>query len=412
MAAALLVSVPAPADAARACKIETTTRLDQTVKFEGGGVTKAYYATAQGSAVGMSNHSGNVLMTTFPLGSYPALIHRKIGEREAIGSMTKSQAPTALGSINGDFFTFADIRYVNDIEMARGPMVSGGKIIRGTAKHVRAVGLDTTMAPFGGTMAVRGSAKAKVDGAPRLNLKSVNWHNLLDGGVNLYTTSWSSAKRADGQAATPRPAGVAEWVLSSRNKITAIRTATLNAASRGAPVAAGSKVLAFPADTAAVADDYPVGTKVQLAVRQETSTGVTLDTAIGRGLTLVEAGRPAPLGCRAYSQSSGALAGRPRTFVGWDAKGRWRAFTVPGSFVEAPGGNLSRTGGFGLANAANVAKKLGMANAYELDGGGSVSLWTRTSTTWTRRDLYKVSNPSNCTCERWATNGLAFMPPA
>ena len=70
---------------------------------------------------------------------------------------------------------------------------------------------------------------------------------------------------------------------------------------------------------------------------------------------------------------------------------------MPGSYVEAPGGKLSRTGGFGLANAANVAKKLGMANAYELDGGGSVSLWTRSGTAWTRRDLYKVSNPSNCT---------------
>ena len=164
MAAALLVSVPTPADAARACKIEVTTRLDQTVRFEGGGIVKNYYATAQGSAVGMSNHSGNVVMTTFPQGSYPSLIHRKIGEREAVGSMTKSQAPTALGSINGDFFTFADIRYATDIEMARGPMVSGGKIIRGSAKQLRAVGLDSTKMPFGGTLAVRGSAKARVDG--------------------------------------------------------------------------------------------------------------------------------------------------------------------------------------------------------------------------------------------------------
>ena len=59
-------------------------------------------------------------------------------------------------------------------------------------------------------VARRGSAKARVDGAPRLALKSVNWHNLLAGGVNLYTTSWSSVKRADGKATYPRPAGIAE----------------------------------------------------------------------------------------------------------------------------------------------------------------------------------------------------------
>ena len=65
-------------------------------------------------------------------------------------------------------------------------------------------------------------------------------------------------------------------------------------------------------------------------------------------------------------------------FIGWDAKGRWRTLVVPGTKVYLKNGSiLQRDGGLGLANAANVAKKLGMANAYELDGGGSTSLWTR-----------------------------------
>lgn len=410
--AALLLTAPTPADAARACKIEVTTRLDKTVRFEDGGVVRNYFATAQGSAVGLSNHSGNVIMTTFPQGAYPSLVHRKIGEREAIGSMVQSQAPTAIGGINADFFVFADIRYATDIEMARGPMVSGGTIIRGSAKELRVVGIDSSMAPFGGTLAVRGVARARVDGAPRIAVRSVNWHKVLGGGLNLYTTSWSRTKQADGRAAYPRPAGAAEWVISSRDKITSIRTATLNSAALGAPVARGSRVLAFSVDTAGLADDVPVGTRVNLTVRQKTDTGATLQTAVGRGLTLVEAGRPAPLGCRAYAQGPGAISARPRTFVGWDDMGRWRAFTVPGSYIEAPGGKLSRTGGFGLANAANIAKKLRMSYAYELDGGGSTSLWTRRGAEWTRRDLYRVKNPSGCTCERSMANGLAFLPPS
>ena len=74
-------------------------------------------------------------------------------------------------------------------------------------------------------------------------------------------------------------------------------------------------------------------------------------------------------------------------------------------------GTLLRTGGFGLASAANLAKRLGMTYAYELDGGGSTTLWTRTASDWKRRDLYGVSNPTECICERWMTNGLSFVLP-
>jgi hypothetical protein len=109
------------------------------------------------------------------------------------------------------------------------------------------------------------------------------------------------------------------------------------------------------------------------------------------------------LGCNAYDHSKAA---RPRTFVGWDARGRWRSLTVPGKTFDGIG---LRTGGFGLANAANIAQSLGMVRAYELDGGGSTTLWTRSKTgSWSRRDLYRV-NTSVCTCERPMTNGLAFI---
>ena len=97
-------------------------------------------------------------------------------------------------------------------------------------------------------------------------------------------------------------------------------------------------------------------------------------------------------------------------FIGWDAKGRWRTFTVPGTKAYLKNGSsLQREGGMGLASAANVAKSLGMTNAYELDGGGSTSLWTRTGTQWTRKDLYKMSVQSGCVCERWMSNGLSFL---
>ncbi len=411
LACALLTAVPHEAEAARPCKIDVTTRLDKTATFAGGGVSKYYWATAKGSAVGQYDHKANVIMTTFPVGAYPALINTPVGEREAVGQMTKAQASKSLGSINGDFFIAPDIRYEKSIEMARGPMVRDGKVIRGIYKRMRTVGVDTKGQPFGDFFGVRGQVRAKLTGATGFKLRGMNWHRVIGGGATVYTHDWSTLTRSDGKAASPRPAGETEWVLDSSNHIIEIRNARKNAAKRGAPVKTGTRVIAFSSNVAKLAKGVPSGTGVRVDVRQSTTTGVKLRTGVGRGLPVVAGGKPAPLGCKSYARTPSALSARPRTFVGWDVDGRWRAFTVPGSKLEVVNGVVLRNGGFGLANAANIAKKLGMTYAYELDGGGSTTLWTRTQRKWQRRDMYQVKNPTGCTCERWMSNGLAFVKP-
>ena len=78
--------------------------------------------------------------------------------------------------------------------------------------------------------------------------------------------------------------------------------------------------------------------------------------------------------------------------------------TVPGTHFDGVG---LRLGGFGLSNEAALAKKLGMHYAYELDGGGSTTLYTRSKAgNWTRRDLFGVTGG---TYERAVTNGVAFL---
>jgi hypothetical protein len=409
LGATLLAAVPHEADAApRPCRIDVTTQLDKSATFEGGGTAKYYWATAKGSQVGQYDHKGNVIMTTFPAGTYPELINKRIGERQAIGEMTKAQSAQALGSINGDFFVTPDIRYEDSIEMVRGPMVKDGKPIRGIYKRMRIVGVDKNLQPYGEFMGVRGSVQAQLTDAPELKVRALNWQKVLGGGVTVFTTDWSSLTRKDGKATYPRPAGEVEWVVNGRNKLIEVRNATKNAGKRGDPVERGTRVIAFSSNVAGQAKGVPLDTKITVKIRQSTTTGINLLTGVGRGLPMVEAGKPAPLGCRTYAQSQSA---RPRTFVGWDDLGRWRAFTVPGSKLENIDGTLLRNGGFGLANAANIARKLGMTYAYELDGGGSTTLYTRKGSDWTRRDMYKVRNPSGCSCERWMGNGLAFVQP-
>jgi hypothetical protein len=400
---AVVVTPAEQADAARPCRIATSTNLDSAQRFSGGGVIRRYTASADGAAKGGYNQRGKVIMTSYPPGAYPSLINDKVGERQVIGDMVKSQQPQALGAINGDFFVFPDIRYADDVEMSAGPMVRDGRIIRGTSKRVRTVGIDTNRQPFGGLMALRGSIVPQLATATSVPIVSMNWHTIMRGGVNIYTTAWTSVLRPDGKAEVPRPKGAVEWVLNSRNELKTVRSETKNPGKLGAPVQSGTRVLAFSKNSALAALGVPVGTKVKVNMRQSTSTGVDLFTGVGRGRPMVEGGVAAPLGCADYNLSKAA---RPRTFVGWNKNGVWRSFTVPGTKFDGVG---LRVGGFGLANAANIAKRLGMHYAYELDGGGSTTLWTRSNAgKWSRRDLYGVDT-SVCACERSMTNGLAFL---
>jgi len=390
------------ADAGRPCRISTSASLDSKTRLAGGAVLRRYTATAQGLAKGGYDQKANAILTSWPTGAYPSLINPRIGERTVTGAMVKNQQPQALGAINGDFFLWANIRSVTNIEMSRGPMVRDGRIIRGSKSQQVVVGVDTNGQPYGATLGVRGSIAAQLPTATPTPIVSVNWHKIVGGGVNVYTTVWSDAV-SGGRASTPRPAGAVEWVLNSRDKIKTIRSATNNTRQLGDPVAAGTRVLAFANNAALGAVGVPVGTKINVKAKQATAGGVKLRTAIGRGFALVDGGVAAPRGCRSYDISRAA---RPRTIIGWNKYGQWRTVTIPGTHFDGDG---LRQGGFGLANVANVAKKLGLVNAYEIDGGGSTTLWTRsTSGTWSRRDLYGVDT-SICSCERPVTNGLAFL---
>lgn len=384
------------ADAAQPCHIRTSTKLDSSKSFAGGSVLRRYTARAHGSTKGGYDQRAKVVTASYPKGVYPALISTRVGVRKTIGTMVRDQRRRSLGAINGDFFAFPDIDGVSDIEMSRGPMVRNGRVIRASAQRQRVVGVTKKREPFGGMLAVRGSIRA-AGSSKRVRIRSVNWHRIKGGGVNVYTSAWSDV--------VPRPKGRIEWVLNSRNVIRTVRSPTRNARERGESVRSGTRVLAFSKNSSKAVRGAAPGTRVFVNIRQSTGRDVQLFTAVGRGLPLVMKGVAAPLGCRAYDHSKAA---RPRTFVGWNAKRRWRTFTVPGKTFDGVG---LRTGGFGLANAANIAKSLGMRRAYELDGGGSTTLWTRGKAgRWTRRDLYRV-NTSVCACERPMTNGLAFIRP-
>ncbi len=377
----------------------TNLTLDSTQKFASGGRLKRFDATVQypdGSPNSWRDQQAKILLTRYPSTAYPTLLRANIGNRIKTGEMVKTQEPTAVGAINGDFYATPTIRG-KVLEIARGPMIKNGRVIRADRDLLRVVGVDTTHIPFAGLMGVRGGVQSGA--SPVVKLQGVNWQKVQGGGVTVYSPAWNAA------SATPRPAGAAEWVINGHNKIKEIRTSTLNTARLGAPVAAGTRVVAFSDNFADEAETYGVlDNKVHVSVRQSTDTGVKLESALGRGLPLVENGIAAPLGCDAYHDKSA----RPRTLIGWTQAGLWCSVTVPGKLFTGPG---LRNGGFGLSNEAVLAKKFGLYNAYELDGGGSTTLYTRSNAgKWTRRDLYGLDTTTG-RYEREVTNGVAFLVP-
>ena len=363
--------------------------------FVNGGKIKRYNATVDfPNRTGFYDQSGRLVLGKYPTGSLPTLLNMPVGERNTIRTQVTSQQPKAIAAINGDFFVYRTIRG-KAVEFARGPMVKNGAIIRSDKQQLRVVGVDSANKPFGGTLGVQGSIR--IGQGPKTSLAGVNWDSVQARGVTLYTMSYSHSSNS------PRPAGAGEWVINGRNKIVEIRTSSLNAGRRGLAVQSGTRVLAFPSTLASVAAAGAVGQRVRVRMSQATNTGVTLKTAVGRGAMLVKKGVAAPAGCAAYDYSAAA---RPRTIIGWTKTGAWRSLTIPGTNISG----TSRTGGFGLANTAALAKKLGMRFAFELDGGASTTFYTRSAAgTWTRRDLFGVSGG---TYERPVANGMAFLPPS
>ncbi|MEO8328604.1 MAG: phosphodiester glycosidase family protein [Candidatus Nanopelagicales bacterium] len=386
------------ANAATPCASRVTNlSQDSAQRFASGSKLKRFSASVDYPDGGNTwrDSSGKVLLTTYPANAYPTLLNSKIGNRVKTGDMVKSQVPQAVSAINGDFYITPTVRG-KTLELARGAMVKNGRIIRADRNRTRLVGVDVNKNPFGGWFGVRGNIQ--VGTAPAVDIQGVNWQKVQGGGVTIYTTDWNAS------STTPRPAGAAEWVINGHNKISQVRSSTKNTGQLGAPVASGTRVIAFSDNWALVGSGGVVGNRVKVNMRQSTDTGVKLDSALGRGLPLVEKGVSAPAGCDAYADKSA----RPRTIVGWTKSGVWRTVTVPGKLFTGPG---LRNGGFGLSNAAALAKKLGLYNAYELDGGGSTTLYTKSNGgKWSRRDLYGLDT-STGTYEREVVNGLAFMVP-
>ena len=330
---------------------------------------------------GSSTQTALVQLTTMPTGAKPRLMYKRLGWVDEIRDQVKAQFPRAVAAVNGGFFYEYRFATGGSAILPRDGSVASGQILRAGATTTSVVGVDTAGRPYVGSLGVSGKVTSKVGS---YTLTGVNWHSIGDRGVVLYTPTWADS-------GARRPAGSVEWVLRADNTIAEVRIG----ATRGAPVAANTRVVAFGTRWADTARKARPGDSVSAAFKQVTSTGVTLAEAVGRGRQLVSGGTVA-LDCAVHSTEP-----RPRTTVGWTSKGRWMTLIVPGSGYDSSG---YRIGGLSITAEANVAKALGFSSAVEVDGGGSVTSYLRTNSgVWDRVD------DADSQWQRPVPNGLAFV---
>ncbi|CAM5229183.1 hypothetical protein GCM10010329_79770 [Streptomyces spiroverticillatus] len=209
-----------------------------------------------------------------------------------------------------------------------------------------------------------------------------------------FTPEWGAA---------PTGAG-AEAVLDARGKVVAVNS------SRGAAIpAGGSTVQAIGSGAQWLQRHVAVGATVRFDERVEDGHGrrvaLTPDTTILQvGPALVRNGRVA-----VNAQADGIIRegsdqtftynwtvrANPRSMVGVDARGRLLLVVVDGR-------QAGYSEGLGVAQAAELMRRLGAREALNLDGGGS-------SVMATARDGI-VNRPSDSTGQRTLGNALLVRP--
>jgi len=378
LAVPVLVAAPTSSEAASCATSVNLTRLSHQVLKD-----KVVIDTFRARVTtGRNTRSATVIRMTMPRGSRPQLLHKPLGLVDSISNQVRAQAPRALTAINGDFFAYYDIGHHQSTILPWSSTVTHGAVLRGFDVADQIVGVDSSGHPYGGRFAVVGTA---TDGPTSYPLRGINVESIASDGVTVYTRAWYPS------GSTPRPSGSVEWVVR-HHTITQVWTGGSN----GAPGPAGSQVLAFGSSVAATAAKAKVGDPVTLTYRQSTATGVKLREAVGTREAMVAQAKPS-IDCRHYDTEA-----RPRTSIGWTARGRWMTLSVPGTGYDRSG---YRIGGLDVPEEAAVAARLRFDQAFILDGGGSVTAWARHGSAWQRVD------DSNSAWERYVPNGLAFLRP-
>jgi hypothetical protein len=376
----LLLVGPSDAATANPCTMNVTLNRVSSVTYGNGVERQKYNVKVSWSGRSQTAEVHRMIM---PSGAQPRLVTKKLGSLGQLRAQLESpKGKHGIAAINGDFFYGYRIDG-QTVYLPRNASIRHGMPIRLGPERTRVIGVDKAGNPYNAEVGIRGTL---THGTKVFTIDSLNWQTVGDAAVAIYTPAWSDVSVAN------RPSGVVEWVLRN-GKIVDVRTGNHT----GRSVKPHTKVVAFGKNFARVAKRAKERSAVVLKIKQSAAGKVELRDAIGRGVSLVDAGQ-VDLPCAgAWFQQ------RPRTTVGWDAQGNWMTLSLPGSGYDRNG---YRIGGLGLAQEANVAVALGFVEADELDGGGSTTAFVRRAD----GDWDRVDDPDTI-YQRPIPNALVWVKP-
>ena len=270
------------------------------------------------------------------------LLAGKVSEPWAISQA--ADALQAVGAVNGDYFD------ITETYAAEGPEIQDGRLRKGTNQKstVAAIGADR-VARLADLLI---SGTVTVAGVPR-PLAALNSPSVPADGIDVFTPLWGSGNRTLVQGAGP----YTELVVAD-GRVTAVDDRITTT-----PVPDGGLIVLGRGAAAAQLATAKPGDAVDVTFAPQTD--VPLRTALGSGVVLVRDGAAID-----FPPSTGNDESKPRTAIGWPAGGhRLLLVSVDGS------ANFST--GLSFDEMARLLVRLGAADAFMLDGGGSTEMVAR-----------------------------------
>ncbi|WP_037672677.1 phosphodiester glycosidase family protein [Streptomyces griseus] len=323
----------------------------------------------------------------------------KVAARATVSRLADTQQ--ALGGVNGDFFNISETQHpgVEATGASVGPAIADGHVLKAAVPKGQRFG---PALPSGATtrdvLGVGTDHRARLD---RLTLDGsvttpegefalggLNQYALPVGSVGAFTTEWGSASRVRATCGTDGDRGAPCSTDTFEVTVRDGRVVSTADSPGGGAIAAGTTVLVGREAGAQRLRKFFAGESVRVR-HQLVATSASYSFAIG-GFPVLRGGRPLP--------GLDASAAAVRTAVGITEGGR-------GVLLFALDGAPEYRSGLTVAEVADALRDLGAVDAFNLDGGGSTTLVTRSSGAGT----VSVRNHPSGGAERPVANGIGVF---
>ncbi|MEV5430855.1 phosphodiester glycosidase family protein [Streptomyces sp. NPDC052701] len=310
----------------------------------------------------------------------------------------------AVAGVNGDFFHITETQHpgVEATGASVGPAIARGRALKAAVPNGQRFG--PALPPGTTTEAVIGVGadrrarldRLALDGSVRtprgrLPLEGLNQYALPVGSVGAFTANWGSASRVRATCGTDTDRAAPCSTDTHEVTVRGGRVVSTADAPGGGPIAPGTTVLVGREEGARRLRELGPGEPVAVRHRLVSAASrVPFRFALG-GYPVLVGGRPLP-GLDTRTSAVRTAAGVA------DGGRRLVLFALDG----AP----AHRSGLTVAEVADAMRRLGSADAFNLDGGGSTTLVARDPGT----AAVTVRNHPSGGTERAVPNGIGVFP--